>query len=91
MVILKVDCSSSVSLQKRHKADNTVNKKKTTGIVRALVNLHQLSGQFSMSVLVSICLGFVFLSWLNEWLLSDSHYSADHSAPHKSLVPMNTV
>lgn len=36
----KSDGPLFVSLQKRHKADNTVNKKKTTGIVSELAKVH---------------------------------------------------
>lgn len=49
-----------------------------------------------MSVRVCFCLGFVFLSWLDEWLLSVGHYSIrGHSdqdkKKDKGLEAMNTV
>uniref|UniRef100_A0A3Q1I3R5 Phospholipid-transporting ATPase n=1 Tax=Anabas testudineus TaxID=64144 RepID=A0A3Q1I3R5_ANATE len=59
---------------KRHKADNTVNKKKTTGMIFVPVNVRQLCAPFSISALVSIC-GVLF-SRLTECLLSVTHYSA---------------
>lgn len=65
--------------------------KKRQQVSCVLVNVHRLSVHFSMRVRVSVCMGFVFLSWRSEWLLSVTHYSAGHTAPDKSFVAMNTV
>lgn len=91
LVILKANASLCVSLQKRHKADNTVNKKKTTGIIYVcvLVNVHQLS--LCSFPWVCLCLFvwvlFSFHGWVNSCCLSLTIVQT----PDKSLVAMNTV
>lgn len=60
VVILKANVSSCVSLQKRHKADNTVNKKKTTGIKFVPVNVRQLFCTLFHECACVYLWGFVF-------------------------------
>lgn len=61
---------STVSLQKRHKADNTVNKKKTTGILSTLVNVHQLSSFPGVCLCLFAWVLFSFHGWVNSCCLS---------------------
>uniref|UniRef100_A0A665V491 Phospholipid-transporting ATPase n=1 Tax=Echeneis naucrates TaxID=173247 RepID=A0A665V491_ECHNA len=67
---------------KRHKADNTVNKKKTTGIVCACSCASTICTLFHACACIYLC-GFVFLSWLCEWCLPVTHWCRPLSSRQK--------